>query len=272
MKIEASKATINNVIKEMGLSKRNAKPKETYRVDAEGDIRNAVTFAVLLSRLIQTTPPIHPGLLKNLDSTQLRFNAHETTPGYITDEFRASGLPAHEAEKRSRPYSVKMFTLQGADGYVDPLLFVMKAQEVTEGQIWKMQIAEFGPYRDSGHIWLIPSLHGENAVHLYLDQNAKLLKMFQEQQVDVLKYAASCSGIQQANDVGPVHALMHRYIYEQKYAGQNHQRTLDSLNRRLKEYEKKLRPVTVRRLNQLVKVIQPFLSNVFGESQSPPRI
>jgi hypothetical protein len=292
---------------ELGLNLNNLQSKPACRIEAEKDVRNAVSLAVLVNSIInQPDGPMHPRMIKNLDCTQLKIDLFgEKTPCLVpTKHMRECKQPAFRGEtKKKVPFFSRLFTLQNAAGEVHPLVFVLIDEKIATKTIYKLEIPGLSPYPNGiGYIWLLHSFHGDDVVVFYkdynthivipafeqsrqflsdpkqhglfsmdgdqdqikafLDEEEKLSQQFVTRDIEVLKYAASCSAIQQPNDVGPTHKALHQAI---SYATSTANSLInnDALETQITKIKANLSKTTPKKIWRLIKVVQPLLSAVF---------
>jgi hypothetical protein len=87
-----------------------------------------------------------------------------------------------------------------------------------------------------------------------------LLRSFAASGVQVLKLAASCSGIQQPDDVGPTFKNLHLALNQGKYAKEVDEKIVEDVRAKLEITE--LKGKVVKRVGILVERLQPTLSQV----------
>jgi len=112
--------------RQVGVEPRKAAHKSKARVCAERDMRNFVSFAVLMSVLLATPGRVvPPSLIFNIDATCFSVGADKHTKVWIVPENRNMGVPIAKEEKTQQAMYGKLYVLLSASGECSAMILVL---------------------------------------------------------------------------------------------------------------------------------------------------
>ena len=126
-----SKSSFYRVRKQLDVRKLDAVPlRPIYRKKAEWNVRSGVAEVAVYNSLLHPYPDnpafsVAASLIKNIDPCTLTIDEPTPATGYRTRSSAGLQIPLQRYGKEAKPFRTSMMALQGADGTVAPLVFLM---------------------------------------------------------------------------------------------------------------------------------------------------
>jgi hypothetical protein len=158
-----SPRTVRNVNKELGLQVANAETTTNARIEAESDLRNAISFAAANHLMV---PLVNRHLILNMDATQFRVGSDTTlkTKAVYSSRHPITGQKqkqkVHTKPLKGRngivSYYIKFYLIMSAGGYPSTPVFVVQDESMTAETIDAHSIPGLGLQSGTdNHGWLV---------------------------------------------------------------------------------------------------------------------
>jgi len=166
-----SKLSLSRYRKRLGLKKRRVPRRPNARVEAEADLRNGISLAVMLKILLDTPEyPVAEELIFNIDTTSIQIQDGKKLAVWVRKEVAdMPRKPLARAGPSPLPFHGRIIAVESAAGWLATVV-VFVDSTMKGGAFLKGEIRGLGQHVGAiGHLWVVPSFRGVDAEAVFKD-------------------------------------------------------------------------------------------------------